>query len=430
VADKQVGILWNSVVFWLLSIGFCLFTGIVAGSYPALYLSSFRPIKVLKGGFRAGRLAALPRQVLVVLQFAVSVILIVGTICVFRQIQFAKDRPVGYDREGLVNIEMPTADLHNHFAAVRTDLLGSGAVQELAESSSPATQINNNTGGLTWEGMDPHVTYEFARVAVTVGYGKTIGWRFVAGRDFSDQYLTDSNALIVNEAAVQYMGLAHPVGKTIHFWGKNYQVIGVIQNVVAQSPFEPVKQAIYHLSNSGEEILNIRIKPGVSPHAAVAAIEKVCKTYAPAVPFSYRFVDLEYAKKFSDEERIGKLAAAFAAFAIFICCLGLFGMASYMTEQRIKEIGVRKVLGASVFGLWGLLSKDFIGLVLIALAGALPLSGYLMHNWLQRYAYRADLTWWIFAVTGAGAILITVLTVSWNGIRAALMNPVRSLRYE
>jgi len=430
IADKEVHIPWGSPVFWLMNFGFCLFTGIVAGSYPALYLSSFRPIKVLKGSFRAGRYAALPRQVLVVLQFSVSVILIVGTICVFRQIQYAKNRPVGYDRGGLVNVRMTTRDIHQHFDAVRTDLVRSGVVVGIAESSSPATEVHHNTSGVIWEGKDPNATYDFANVWVSTDYGKTVGWRFAAGRDFSDQFKTDSSALVLNEAAVQYMGLHDPVGKTVQVWGKDYRVIGVIRNMVAQSPFKPVKQAFYRVTGDGTDYLNIRIDPRVNPHTAIAEIERVFKNYAPAVPFSYRFADLEYAKKFSDEERIGKLSAAFTVFAIFISCLGLFGMASFMAEQRIKEIGVRKVLGASVFNLWGLLSKDFVRLVSISLVLALPTAGYLMHNWLEHYTYRTDLAWWVFAVTGIGAILITLLTVSYQGIKAALTNPVRSLRSE
>jgi hypothetical protein len=300
----------------------------------------------------------------------------------------------------------------------------------MAESSSPVTEINHNFGGVTWAEMDPHATYDFANVRVSMAYGKTVGWQLATGRDFSDQFITDSTALVLNEAAVQYMGLKNPIGETVRMFGKDYHVIGVVRNVVAQSPYEPVKQAIYHLDFNHGDYLNIRLNPKVSAHAAMAEIEKVWKTYVPADPFAYQFVDDEYARKFSDEERIGKLATAFTVFAIFISCLGLFGMASYMAEQRIKEIGVRKMLGASVVNLWGLLSKDFVGLVLISLVVALPLAGYFMHNWLQHYTYRTDLAWWIFAVTGVGAVLITVLTVSYQSARAAMTNPVKSLRSE
>ena len=430
VADKHISILWGSPVFWALGLGVTLLTGIIAGSYPALYLSSFRPIKVLKGSFRAGRFASVPRQVLVVLQFTVSVVLIIGTIVVFRQIEFARNRPVGYSRDGLVNIEMQTDDLPHHLTAVKTDLLKSGVVTAIAESSSPATGVDNNTGGISWKGKDPAMAVDFANISVSSEYGRTVGWQFVAGRDFSPQLLTDSNALILNETAVSYMGLTNPVGEVVKFWDHDYRVIGVISDVVMENPYEPVKQAIYHLSSSSQSYLNIRINPNVNAHAAIDVIEKVCKVYAPAVPFSYRFVDEQYAKKFANEERIGKLAGVFAGLAVFISCLGLFGMASFMAEQRIKEIGVRKVLGASVVNLWGLLSRDFIVLVVIALVIALPAAWYFMHSWLQHYTYRTGIGWWIFAVVGMGAILVTMLTVSYQSIRAALANPVKSLRSE
>ena len=238
VADKQVDILWGNPVFWIVSIGFCLFTGIIAGSYPALYLSSFRPIKVLKGTFRAGRRAALPRQVLVVLQFAVSVILMIGTIAVFRQIQFAKNRPVGYSREGLVNMRLSTPDLHNHFAAIRADLLGSGAVLELAESSSPVTAVNHHFGGVTWEGMNPQATYDFGNVRITAAYGKTVGWQIVDGRDLSRDFISDSTAVVINEAALKFSGIKDPVGKMFSLHGTK----GIIAGVIKDFHFASLKQ--------------------------------------------------------------------------------------------------------------------------------------------------------------------------------------------
>jgi putative ABC transport system permease protein len=222
----------------------------------------------------------------------------------------------------------------------------------------------------------------------------------------------------------------NPIGEAIKFLGKDFRVIGVVRDVVAENPFEPVKQAIYHIQGGRNDYLNIRINPGVSAHKAMKKIGEVCRKFAPALPFEYRFIDEEYAKKFATEERVGKLAGIFAVLAVFISCLGLFGMASFMAEQRVKEIGVRKVLGASVVNLWALLSKDFLGLVLIALVIALPLAGYFMGRWLEHYPYRTAIAWWIFAAAGAGAILITVLTVSYQSIRAALSNPVKSLRSE
>jgi putative ABC transport system permease protein len=429
VADKKMSVLWTNPLFWIAGAGFTLFTGLIAGSYPALYLSSFNPVKVLKGTFKAGRFAAIPRKVLVVVQFTVSVILIIGTIIVFEQIQFAKNRPVGYERNGLVSTGS-TVDLHNHFNVVKTDMLRSGAITEMAESSSPMTAIHNSRGDVYWKEKDPATTYDFANIYVTSEYGKTVGWQLTAGRDFNSQLLTDSSAVILNEATVKYMGLKNPVGEIIRFDNKDHKVIGVVKDMVMESPYEPVKQTIFYIGNEDFDYIVFKINPNINAHEAINKIGTVYKTYSPSVPFSYKFADEEYTKKFNDEERIGKLASFFSILAIFISCLGLFGMATFMAEQRIKEIGVRKVLGATIFNLWGLLSKDFVVLVIISLLIATPLSYYFMSNWLQHYEYHSEISWWIFAAAGFGAILITVLTVSYQSIKAALTNPVKSLRSE
>ena len=429
VADKQMTIPWSNSAFWLLSLGFSLLTGLLAGSYPALYLSSFRPVHVLKGTFRVGRLAAVPRRLLVVVQFSVSITLIIGTIIVFRQIQHAKDRPVGYQRAGLVMINIqayPT--VQEHFEAVRNELKNSGAVVEVAQSLSPTTEVWSTNGNITWQGKDPNQAADFPHTGVSHEYGRTVGWQFQLGRDFSREYATDSTAFVLNEAAVKFMGLKNPVGEIVRWGDYSFTVIGVIKDVVVDSPYTPVRASIFSVAKQHDNYAILRINPAVSSGEALAKIEAVFKKRNPAVPFDYQFVDEAYAKKFGDEERIGKLASFFAALAIFISCLGLFGLASFVAEQRTKEIGIRKVLGATVFNLWGLLSKDFVLLVLISFGIATPTAHYFLRNWLQKYDYRTDISWWIFALAGAGALGITLLTVSFQAIKAALANPVKSLR--
>lgn len=430
VAGKKMSLPWNTPLFWLLGVGFSIITGLISGSYPALYLSSFKPVKVLKGTFKVGRLAAIPRKALVVTQFVVSVTLIIGTIVVYRQIQFAKNRPVGYTRDGVVMLPMVGDAIHRQFAAVKDELTKTGAIAEIAEAGSPVTAVYSTNAGFDWKGKDPTLSVDFPNIEVTPDYGKTVGWQFKDGRDFSSAYLSDSVGFVINETAAKFMGLKNPVGETIRWDGVPYKVLGVIKDMVVESPYEPVRPMLYHILKGSGDFVILKINPKISTSEAIQKIAPVFKKFNPSQPFDYQFADTEYAKKFGNEERIGKLASFFAGLAIFISCLGLFGMASFMAEQRVKEIGVRKVLGASVFNLWRMLSTDFVILVGIALVIATPLAYYFMHNWLQNYTYRSDITFWIFVLTAAGALVITLLTVSYQSIKAALMNPVKSLRSE
>ena len=430
IADKSMSIPWLNAGFWLMMIMFTFFTGFIAGSYPAFYLSGFNPVTVLKGTFRAGRFSALPRQLLVVLQFTISVTLIIGTIIVFRQIQYAKNRPVGYSREGLISVDMSTPDLYGHYDAIRTDLLRTGVVENMAESSSPATDVYSNQIGFEWDGKLPGSNPLFGTIAVTRDFGKTIGWHIRQGRDFSRDFSSDTLGMILNQSAVQLTGFKDPIGKIIRKDKKAYTVIGVIDNMVMQSPYEPVQPTIFFVDYNWANIITIKIKPGAPVQEALTRIGGVFKKYNTASPFDYRFTDDEYAKKFSDEERIGKLASVFAVLAIFISSLGLFGLASFVAEQKTKEIGVRKVLGASVFNLWSMLSQEFLILVIISCVIASPLGWYFLSQWLKGYKYHTEVAWWIFAIAFLGALFITLLTVSYQGIKAALANPVKSLRSE
>jgi putative ABC transport system permease protein len=429
VADKKIEVLWSNPLFWLLNLAFIGITGLLAGSYPAFYLSSFQPLKVLKGTFRVGKWAAIPRKTLVVVQFTVSVTLIIGTIIVYQQIQHAKNRPIGYNRNGLINMNMHK-EIQDHYEAFRAELKSAGAVEEIAASNSPLTGVWNTNGGFDWEGKDPSLAVDFPNSRVTAEWGKTVDWKIKQGRDFSRDFATDSSAFIINEAAAKFLGFKDPVGKILKWDGEPFTIIGVVSDIMAESPFYPVRPSLYHLRNRDQYNLVLRLNPNKSASEAMTTVEKIWKKFVQNVPFAYEFIDQQYGSKFKAEERVGKLSLYFAILAILISCLGLFGMASFVAEQRTKEIGVRKVLGASVTNLWQLLSKDFVVLVLISCLIATPIAYYYLNEWLKEYDYRIEISWWVFVAAALGALLITLLTVSYQAIKAALMNPVKSLKTE
>lgn len=436
LASKEIHFPWSNLNFWGYSLLFILFTALIAGSYPALYLSSFNPVKVLKGTFKMGKYSALPRKVLVVTQFTVSVALIIGTLIVMSQIQYSKDRPVGYNKDGLIQIPVMSNDFNGKYDVMRNQFLSSGGAVAMASSSSPTTQIWSNRAGFTWEGKSDDFQEDLAWTEVSTDYVETIGMKIVEGRDFSREFSTDSFGVLLNTTAVKYMGLKDPVGKYLRDDDNEnpdrpLQIIGVVEDVITQSPYEPVKQGVYVFDRyQNASYYTIRLNPNNSVAKNLELIETTFTKNFPNLPFQYDFVDSKYAEKFAAEERVASLSKVFTALAILISCLGLFGLASFVAEQRTKEIGVRKVLGATVTNLWLLLSKDFVVLVTISLLIATPIAYYFMYQWIQKFSYRTDISLWIFLAAGFGALLITLITVSFQAIKAALANPTKSLRTE
>jgi putative ABC transport system permease protein len=429
VAEKSIIIPWFNSAFWFIILGSVLIITLVSSSYPAIFLSGYKPIKALKGTYKLGKGAALPRQVLVIVQFTVSITLIIGTTVVYQQIQFAKDRPLGYNLNGLMNIPIKTEEVRKNFERFRNELVAGNIITDVSASETSVTSIWPSDGGYEWEGKDPDMEPHIYRGAVSHDFGKTVGWNIIDGRDFSKDIASDSSAMILNQAAVDYMNLTDPVGQMIKSYGKDYKVIGIVENMLSQSAYSPSNQTAFIIASEGRlNLIHAKINSGISASEAIDELNKVFKKYNTSTPFEYSFADDEFAEKYAFEEQVATLVGIFTTLAIFISCLGLFGLASFMAEQRAKEIGIRKVIGASVFKLWKLMSKDFVILVFISAFIAIPLGYYFMEGWLNDYQYRTALSWWIFGLAGAGALVVTLATVSYQSIKAALANPVKSLK--
>jgi len=428
LTGTTIGIPFQSISFWLIAIACVLLTALIAGSRPAFYLSSFNPVKVLKGTIQVGRSASFSRKILVVMQFSCSIALIIGTIVIYRQIQYARNRPAGYNIDRLVSTSS-NSDLGKNFQALKDELLQSGTVQNVTQASSPATDIYLHNNIDHWPGKLAGETVEMGVVFITGDYFKTLGMHIMQGREYIG-VAGDTLNLVFNEAAIKRLRLKDPISQTIQYNGNKMKIIGVMKDALMTSPFAKADPTMFVYSTYPQDNIIYRISPNVNPHSAIEKIGQIFSKYNPAYPFTYHFVDDDYNRKFSQEMLVGKLSGIFAGLAIFISCLGLFGLAAYIAEQRTKEIGVRKVLGATVSQLWFLLSKDFVLLVVISCVIASPLALYFLQNWLQKYDYRVSIGPGVFLVSAVVAVLITLLTISFQAIKAAVANPVKSLRTE
>ncbi len=428
LVEKELSIHYTTKEFWMFSLALIFTTGIVSGSYPAFYLSSFQPVKVLKGKVTIGKGASTPRKVLVTLQFGFSILLIIGTIVIYQQIQLVKGRELGYDQENLITISY-TNEVGKNFRAIKQELLQSGVVEHVTKSNSAITDINSNNF-LGWPGKPEDLRVIFTTIATEYDYTKTMGIKIIEGRDFSEDFKSDTAAILINKAALQLMNLKDPIGTELDLWGGKRKLIGIVDDVLMGSPFTPVKPMFAILNPEWIDVVTVRLKKTGDLPGSISQVKSIFEKYAPAYPFEYKFSDVEFQKKFTTINLTSTLASLFATLTIVITGLGLFGLASYTAEQRTKEIGIRKVLGASVSSLVGLMSRDFSMLVVLSFVLSAPLAWWLLDQYLERYAIRTQIGWWVFPLTGVIALTFALAIVSTQALRAAHANPANSLRAE
>lgn len=426
--SRELSIPFNDRLFWSAFMGFVLLTGILSGSYPAFYLSAFAPVKVLKGKLLHIQRRFNPRKVLVVAQFCIAITLIITTLSIRKQIKYAQDREIGYNKDKLIHV-VDQGDIRKNKTLIKNALLQSGIASDIARTSSPLTE-NWSNNSMGWEGKPKDDNTIFARMGVDDNLVHTAGLQLVRGRDFDlAKFPTDSAAMLINESAAKVFNFDDPIGKTI-VDGGNWHIIGVIKDFVQESPFNPITPLVIQGAFSGANVTNIRLNHSIATADALSRIAEIFKKYNPDYPFEYSFVDAKYAEKFKDFQQLGKLSSLFSLLTIFISCLGLYGLTAFMAENRTKEIGVRKVLGASIFSVTRMLSKEFVLLVLLACLVAFPIAYYIADHMLSAYTYRIQISWDIFLIAGSGALALTLLTVSYQSIKAAMVNPVDSLRDE
>ncbi len=431
--NSQLYVPYNSVNFWLCALIFVAITSLLAGSYPAFYLSSFKPIAIFKKQYKKTNSAISPRKVLVVVQFTFAIILIISTIVIRNQVDYAQDRDIGYSKNNLIHVDF-VGNIDKNYLLIKQELIDKGIASSVTKSMTGITQGGSRTWGLRWDREIPRDTNTaIAIFSADNDLVKTAGLNLIEGRDIDiNKYPTDSFSVVLNETAVKLMGFKNPIGQTINspYNHVNWNVVGVVKDYVINSPYEKIPPTVIEGPSAGFNTMHIKFNSSNSTANNLSKAEKVFKKYNSAYPFDYQFVDQEYAKQFEDQQHTKTLAGLFAFLAIFISCLGLFGLSAYLAESRIKEIGVRKILGASVMNIAKLLSVDFVKLVLISIIIAVPIAYYAMNKWLDNYSYKINISWLTFFTAGMLAIVITLFTVSFQAIKAALANPVKSLKVE
>ena len=429
VTQKQMQVPYSDTSFWLKLVAITLITGLISGSYPALFLSSFNPVAVLKGAIKLTAGAVWFRKGLVVFQFVLSMVLIIGTIVISKQVAFIQTRNLGYDRENLIYVPVE-GNLITIYETWKEEALKMPGIQSISRVSDDPTNFDSQTNSVDWEGRSPNTLISFEQPVVGYDFLQTMKLKMASGHLFSKDFPTDSEGYVINETAAQRIGYTDPVGRTVTMNGQRDKIIGVLKDFHFRSLHEQIQPLIMRFSERGASgTVLIRTQRGKTKEA-LTGLEALCKQFNPRFPFSYTFSDEEYLKLYKNEQLVRTLSNAFAFLAIFISCLGLLGLVMFTAEQRTKEIGIRKVLGATISGIVQLMSADLIKLVFIAILIASPIAWWAMTLWLNNYAYKISISWWMFAAAGGVALFIAAFTISFQAIKAAIANPVKSLRTE